>query len=128
MKLVIVESPYAGEVEENLRYLRECLHDSIKRGEAPFASHGLYTQPGVLDDSKPSERELGIRCGFAWGEKADLVAFYTDRGWSTGMILGLKRALNTRKAFQVRSLTGSVSLPPEMPESRVGRILAAVEP
>lgn len=41
MRRVIIESPYHGNVERNLRYLRACLRDSLLRGEAPFASHGL---------------------------------------------------------------------------------------
>ena len=65
MRLVIVESPYAGDVEENVRYARACLADCLARGEAPFASHLLYTQPGVLDDDVPGERALGIAAGFA---------------------------------------------------------------
>lgn len=57
---VIIESPYAGDVDANLTYLRACLRDCLLRGEAPFASHGLYAQPGVLDDAIPQiYRELG---------------------------------------------------------------------
>lgn len=85
MKLVVIESPYADDVTRNLDYVRACMADAIKRGEAPYASHALYTQPGVLDDNKPEERALGITAGFAWGAKADLRAFYVDLGWSTGM-------------------------------------------
>ena len=33
---VIIESPYAGDVEKNLRYLRAAMHDCLMRGEAPF--------------------------------------------------------------------------------------------
>lgn len=60
---VIIESPFAGEVEENIKCARQCLRDSILRGEVPFASHLLYTQEGVLDDDDPYERELGINLG-----------------------------------------------------------------
>src|SRR3546814_12910998 len=67
MKLVIIESPYAGDVEENTRYARACLQDCLRRGEAPFASHLLYTQPGILDDRVPDERELGLEAGRRWG-------------------------------------------------------------
>jgi hypothetical protein len=59
--------------------------DSLARGEAPIASHLLYTQPGILDDSDWNERRKGIEAGFAWGVHADLVAFYLDHGWSDGM-------------------------------------------
>ena len=50
MRLVIVESPYAGDIEANVAYARACLGDCLSRGEAPFACHLLYTQPGVLRD------------------------------------------------------------------------------
>jgi hypothetical protein len=80
---VIIESPYSGDIEHNKAYLKLCMLDSISRGEAPSASHKLYTN--VLDDNLPEERELGIELGFAWLQAADLVAFYTDFGWSRGM-------------------------------------------
>ena len=67
MKRVILESPYAGDVERNVAYARACLRDSLLRGEAPIASHLLYTQPGVLDDQIPEERQMGIDAGLAWG-------------------------------------------------------------
>ena len=54
---VIVESPYAGDVERNERYARACIRDCLLRGEAPFASHLLYTQAGVLDDTIKEERD-----------------------------------------------------------------------
>ena len=85
MRLVVIESPYAGDVERNLRYGRACMADCLARGEAPYASHLLYTQPGVLDDNVPGERKLGIAAGFAWREKAEWVVFYLDLGWSNGM-------------------------------------------
>jgi hypothetical protein len=102
--LVIIESPYAGHVEENLRYLRRCLRDSILRGEAPFASHGLYTQPGVLDDTVPAERELGITSGYAWWRSADRIAFYVDRGMSSGMWRAIELAVGEGRAFDIRAL------------------------
>lgn len=86
MKLVIVESPYAGDVERNVEYARAALRDSLMRGEAPIASHLLYTQPGVLDDAVPAERAQGIEAGLAWRRVADLAAFYIDLGWSRGML------------------------------------------
>ncbi len=88
--LVIIESPYAGNIEKNTAYARRCMLDSLRRGEAPFASHLLYTQ--VLNDLDHTERRQGIESGFAWGSKADLVAVYTDLGISDGMHEGIKRA------------------------------------
>lgn len=101
---VILESPYAGEVELNVRYLQSCLRDSLLRGEAPFASHGLYTQPGVLRDEVPKERELGILAGFAWRDAAELTVFYIDRGFSGGMIRALHACVERNSPYEFRSL------------------------
>lgn len=84
--LVIIESPYAGDVEANVAYARAAMRDSILRGENPIASHLLYTQPGILNDDIPEERERGIAAGLAWRAVADLAVFYIDRGWSGGMM------------------------------------------
>ena len=92
MRLVIVESPYAGDIARNLAYARACMADCLARGEAPYASHLLYTQPGVLDDDKPVERAWGMAAGFAWGERADATVVYMDLGTSAGMVAGIERA------------------------------------
>lgn len=106
MKLVIIESPYAGEVVRNEEYARRCLADSLHRGEAPIASHLLYTQPGVLDDTNPDERAQGIDAGLAWGKHADLTAVYTDRGMSRGMEYGIANAEAAGRPIEYRSIGG----------------------
>lgn len=88
--LVIIESPYSGDVEHNTEYARACLLDSLHRGEAPIASHLLHTQ--VLDDLRPDERELGIEAGLSWYRVAEKCVVYEDRGTSGGMITGIRRA------------------------------------
>ena len=90
MKLVIIESPYAGDVEANIAYAHAAMRDSLNRGEAPIASHLLYTQPGILRDEDPGERQLGIDAGLAWRRAAELAAFYVDRGLSRGMQAALE--------------------------------------
>lgn len=85
MRRVIIESPYAGDVEQNVRYAKAAMRDCLARGEAPLASHLLYTQPGILDDLVPEEREQGIAAGLAWRHVAEVAVFYTDLGWSSGM-------------------------------------------
>lgn len=109
MKLVIIESPYAGDVERNLAYGRACLRDSLLRGEAPFASHLLYTQAGVLDDNKPDERALGMKAGFELYLSAELCAVYKDLGISGGMVKGMERAENSLVPIEYRSLGGEWS-------------------
>src|SRR5262245_7405639 len=104
MRLVIVESPYAGDVERNLNYVRACMRDCLLRGEAPFASHALYTQPGVLDDNTPHERALGIGAGLDWGEKAEATVVYEDLGITSGMRAGITRAMNVGRPIEYRRL------------------------
>lgn len=95
MRPVIIESPFAGPttavIDLHREYLRACMRDALLRGEAPYASHGLYTQPGVLKDTDPAEREHGIQAGYAVGDaliKANphtRVAVCVDLGLSGGM-------------------------------------------
>jgi hypothetical protein len=104
MKKVIIESPYMGDVEKNVDYARKCVKDSLTRGEAPIASHLLYTQPGILDDNKPGERKLGIEAGLEWLSVADIHAFYVDLGWSKGMEYALAKASDEGKTVVIRKL------------------------
>jgi len=96
MKRVIIESPYGSKDEiiviRNQIYLGRCIMDSLSRGEAPFASHGFYTQ--YLDDNIPEERKLGIEAGFAWGKVTERVAVYHDYGITEGMRQGINQYLH----------------------------------
>jgi hypothetical protein len=80
------------------------MRDCVLRGESPYASHGLLTQPGVLRDDVPHERKLGIEAGFAWRDVAELTAVYTDRGVSDGMQLGIDHAVKLGHAIEYRKL------------------------
>lgn len=106
MKTVVIESPYKGNVERNVKYAKEAVLDSLRRGEAPFASHLLYTQ--VLDDQNPKEREAGISAGLEYHKhgRADIVAFYADLGFSEGMKRALKSAIEESVEIEIRSLPG----------------------
>ena len=102
MRRVLIESPLRGDYERNRRYLWACIRDSLRRGEAPFASHKIYEGP--LDDGDHSERELGIRAGFAWADAAELVAVYEDLGLSEGMRRGIERAERAGQAINYRRI------------------------
>lgn len=114
MKRVIIESPFSAKkqdgswdaeaVEKNLEYVRACMADCFKQGESPFASHALYTQPGVLNDQIPEDRKLGMEGGFAWNEVADYTVVYVDRGFSQGMKDGILNAIKAQRPIEVRSL------------------------
>lgn len=104
MKKVILESPFAGDVEKNIEYARECVRDSLMRGEAPIASHLLYTQEGILKDDIQEERMHGINAGLAWKEVADLHVFYIDLGISNGMKYGMEYATKKKIPFEMRKI------------------------
>lgn len=106
MLLVSIESPFkpsdadvakyegrysrAELLRQNLVYARFALLNSLKRGEAPFASHLLYTQ--VWAENKEL-REAGIKAGVEYHHRTDMVALYVDLGVSGGMKLAEDNAL-----------------------------------
>lgn len=105
MRLVVIESPFAGDTDRNLRYLRAAMRDCLLRGESPYASHALYTQPGVLDDTVPAEREHGIAAGFAWRHVAQATVVYADLGVTRGMQAGIDDATKRGAPVEWRTLT-----------------------
>jgi hypothetical protein len=110
IRRVILESPYAGEfIERNITYARACVRDSLSRGEAPLASHLLYTQLGILRDEVLSERQWGIDAGLAWADKADATVVYIDYGISKGMAYGIANAQKAGRLVEYRNLS---ELPP----------------
>jgi hypothetical protein len=96
---VVVESPFATitfrslsgtlvQLQEarNIEYARAAMHDClVNHNEAPWASHLLYTQEGVLDDDIPEERDHGIVAGMVWSAQAEKCVVYVDRGITRGM-------------------------------------------
>ena len=104
MKLVILESPYAGDIQANEEYARLCVRDSLSRGEAPIASHLLYTQPNILNDDIPHERQWGIDAGLAWKAVAHGSVVYTDLGITRGMEYGIKAAESAGIPVERRSI------------------------
>lgn len=104
--LVQLETPYAGDVEFNVKFARACMRDCLLRGEAPFASHLLYTQEGVLNDLIQDERRLGISAGLAWGGLAQKTVVYTNLGMTPGMRIGIERAQLQGRRVQYRRLEG----------------------
>jgi len=115
-KRVIVETPYKARTKkglrENIQFARDCARDClVVYCEAPFLSHLLYTQAGILDDNNPQERQDGIDAGMAWGAAAEATVVYLDRGVSTGMLYGAKNAQNSHRPVICRNLNDGIPLP-----------------
>lgn len=109
MTRVIIESPFRGNDGSfaNVKYSRQCMRDALDRGESPFASHLLYTQKGVLDDSIPEERDKGIKAAEGWLEVADYVVIYADFGITLGMAKGIAKAARLGKTLKFRWINGA---------------------
>ncbi len=100
---VIVESPFAGGWK-NVLYSRRCVLDCLNRDESPYASHLLYTQKGMLNDTDPLQRKRGIAAADGWLEVCDLVAVYCDLGVTRGMVIGIVKAARLGKPVHLRWL------------------------
>lgn len=104
--IVMIETPYRGadrrERVRNEAYAKQCLFDSLMRGEVPLASHLIY--PQILDEDVPAERDLGIAMAIALGQRADTIAFYIDHGMTRGMELAYQAADRRGKTIEKRYL------------------------
>lgn len=118
---VQLESPFGAPsrtgIITNVAYALIAMRDSLERGEAPFASHLLYTQ--MLDDRNPHERAEGIEAGLVIGNNADLTAVYTDLGISRGMEYGIERAKREQRPIVYRELFRTACLTPSQLEEKI---------
>lgn len=117
MRIVCLESPfkpskediatYSGRfsvtelLRQNIVYARMALLNALKLGEAPLASHLLYTQVWTERDDL---RDAGIKAGIELHHRADAVVLYVDLGTSAGM----KRAADNARLIGVELLTRSI--------------------
>ena len=102
---VIIESPYAGDVEANVAYAKKAVNDCTRRGEPSYASHLFY--PQILDDNNPEQRDLGIEFGLAIGSHAVKTVVYIDRGITPGMEYGIQRAIDEGRPVVYRTIEDS---------------------
>jgi hypothetical protein len=102
--LVIIESPYACDVDTNIKFARLRMRDSLNRGEAPNTFHLLNTQEGVLDDDIHAERNWGIEAALAWVNRACKIVVYPKLGITRGMEIGIQRAIEEGREIEYREL------------------------
>lgn len=104
MRRVVIASPWRGDTELHLEYLKAALRDCYQRGESPIASHAIG--PLALDDEDPVQREQGIEGGLAWIEVADVLAVYCDLGSSLGQDAEIEHARLVGVAIEYREIEG----------------------
>lgn len=94
---VYVVSPYAGDVETNIKNAQKyCRFVTVKKC-IPLASHLLY--PQFLNDDNPTERELGTMFGMALLKMCDEVwVFGKER--SPGMKAEINEARRLKKTIR----------------------------
>lgn len=122
---VLIESPLAAHDIEGLvrnkKFARACMRECLGKGEAPYASHLLYAQEGLLNDDIAEERALGIHAGLIWGKFAAKTVVYTDLGISSGMERGIKRAREENREIEYRTLGFIPSVSPTEVELEIKR-------
>ena len=91
---VYVVSRYAGEVTKNIENARQYCRFVIRQQRIPIASHLLY--PQFMNDSDPTERELGTVFGLALLAQCDEVWCF-GTSYSEGMKQELHEANRLKK-------------------------------
>ena len=87
--IVYICSPYAGDVEHNVKAAQVYSRLAVDQGCIPIAPHLLY--PQLLRDDHPMERQLGLVFGLALLCKCAEVWVFGSR-ISPGMEVEIKRA------------------------------------
>lgn len=108
MVRVLMESPYHSSdpavFQLHVKYAVAGMRDCFSRGEAPFASHLLYAHSCTLNDGSDLERAWGIHAGLMWGALAETTVVYADLGISSGMKLGIDRAIEQQRPVEYRTI------------------------
>lgn len=81
-KFIYVASPYAGDIDNNVRFAQNACAAVLKAGGHPYAPHLYITQ--ILRDDVPEERAAGLATGLAFLTRCDELWVFGPR-ISTGM-------------------------------------------
>lgn len=87
--IVYICSPYAGDVEANIKVAQGYSRFAVGKGYIPIAPHLLF--PQFLNDANPAERQLGLFFGNALMSKCSEVWVFGET-ISTGMKAEILRA------------------------------------
>ena len=100
--IVYICSPYAGEIEKNVKAAQEYSRFAVEKGYIPIAPHLLF--PQFLNDANPKERQLGLFFGNALMSKCSEVWVFGSH-ISAGMEAEINRA--KWKNYRLRYFTES---------------------
>ena len=96
-KKVFVCSPYAGDVEQNVRKAISYCQIEIGQGNVPFAPHLFF--PQILDESKPEQRKIGMQLGIEMMESCDEFHVYVRPYKELIITPGMQREID---AWQIK--------------------------
>lgn len=113
--VVILESPYSGDIDRNVAYLQRAMHDARTRGEVVIAPHMMWTQHHLCPTHYVSDydakyevpnggREIALQQIHELRRRADLIVFYMDYGMSSGMRDGMDQCIKENLKFEERTL------------------------
>ena len=87
-----------------LKEVETLLGPSLARNEIPWASHAMLAWTEALYETDEEQRSEGINVNKLMILKADLVAFYVDKGMSAGMTIAQRWCVMHGKKFEKRTL------------------------
>lgn len=87
--IIYICSPYAGDVDKNVKAAQRYSRFAVNKGFIPIAPHLLF--PQFLNDGIPEERQLGLLFGNALMSKCTEVWVFGST-ISSGMAAEIKRA------------------------------------
>lgn len=113
-EIVMIESPYSGDIDRNVRYLQlAMLETGVIYGQLAYASHSYMTQHPLhknyfVCDYNPKwdvlTRDQAIEMSQRMRHRCDQTIFYTDLGWSSGMKAALKYCRDHNLSYSERTL------------------------
>ncbi len=89
MPKVFISSPFAGDVQRNIKNARRYCAFAVRSGYIPFAPHLFY--PQFLSDGDTDQRELGLFMGMVFLDGCKEVWVFGER-ISSGMQQEIDRA------------------------------------
>ncbi len=115
--VVLLESPFSGDIQANEEYAWKALRDCYLRGEAPIATHLMWTKLSDKDEFNGKTiisdsvnmvgfpgRVFALEAGDAIRNRVDYVVFYVDRGWSNGMTRARDHCMDMCIRAEIRNI------------------------
>lgn len=138
MDVVVLESPFSGDIARNVAYAQRAMFDARSRKEIVIAPHLLWTQhhqaPGhfVSDydakyDVPHGDRDVSLQQIHTLRTMAKRVVFYMDYGMSSGMKDGMEQCVKENLPYETRVL-GDCHLDEENKKARAALVTTDPSP